>query len=124
MEEAEFWGKLEYRICREFAGMRENRLRSLWCDGLIPVQYLLHEQSPRIEGRVWICKGSSQYEWTFTVILPHSVSARDEIPWAALVPSEEVTRWLALDQDAKCIEIEPAAAVPGPASSCSKYAPR
>ena len=112
MDEAGFWARLEYRVCREFAGMSDNRLRFLWCDGFIPEQYLLNEQKPRIVGQAWICNGSRQDAWTFTLFLPHPVRSREEIEWAALLPAENVTRWLAFDQPGKSVQMEPSAAAP------------
>ncbi len=38
MTESDFWTHLEFRLCREFAGLPDNHLRSLWCDGFIPEQ--------------------------------------------------------------------------------------
>ena len=35
MTEADFWVSLEYRICREFQGMREDRLRRTPGGGLL-----------------------------------------------------------------------------------------
>jgi hypothetical protein len=110
VDEAHYWPSLEYRVCREFAGMSDPRLRSLWCDGFIPGRYLISETSPRIEGRAWICDGRSQHEWGFALLLPHQVASRDDIPWASLLPAEDVTRWLALDPRGQRIQIEPMAA--------------
>jgi hypothetical protein len=115
VEEADYWVSLEYRVCREFAGMSEDRLRYLWCDGFIPVMYLLDDPTPRITGRVWVCDGPRQDEWGFTLILPHPVGSRHEIAWASLLPPEDVTRWLTLDRSGRHLEIEPSAAVPDPA---------
>jgi hypothetical protein len=97
MGEADFWVSLEYRLCREFAGMANWDLRHLWCDGLIPERYQLGDSEPRITGRAWICHGQRQEEWNFT-----------------LLPPENVTRWLALNLSGKLIQIEPGAAVPDP----------
>jgi hypothetical protein len=104
VDEAGYWASLEYRICREFDGMPDRRLRSLWCDGFIPAQYLFSEPN-------WICNGPSQDEWDFTLFLPQHVRSRVAIPWASLLPAEDVTRWLALDLRGRRIQIEPMAAV-------------
>jgi len=109
--EANYWVSLEYRICREFAGMADGHLRNLWCDGFIPEWYLLNDAIPRITGRVWICNGPRQDEWKFTLFLPHPVGSRDQLDWVSLLPTENATRWLAVDQRGKRIEIEPSAAV-------------
>lgn len=115
MDEADYWAALEFRVCREFAEMRENHLRHLWCDGFIPEQYLLAGPSPHIVGRAWICNGPKQEEWEFTLFLKHPVGSQVEINWPSLLPPENVTRWLALDRAGKRIHIEPSAAVADPA---------
>jgi hypothetical protein len=114
VDEADFWVALEYRLCREFAGMPQNALRYLWCDGFIPEQYLPDDAPPRITGRVWICNGPTQHEWEFTLFLDHPVGSVAEIVWSALLPAENVTRWLTLDQPGKRIQIEPSAAIADP----------
>jgi hypothetical protein len=111
VDEAEYWASLEYRVCREFAGMRDNHLRYLWCDGFLPARYVLDPPTPRITGTAWICNGSRQAEWAFTLLLPHPVQSPQEIAWEALLPPENVTRWLALDLMGQRIEIEPPAGV-------------
>jgi hypothetical protein len=111
MVESDYWVNLEFRVCREFAGMLENRLRFLWCDGFIPEQYLLEGPSPRIRGRSWICNGPRQDEWEFTLVLNHPVDSLSEIDWASLLPAENVTRWLTADTLGKRIQIDPSAAV-------------
>jgi hypothetical protein len=117
VDEADYWVSLEYRVCREFAGMPESHLRRLWCDGFIPEQYFLDDLTPRITGRAWIGDGPRQTEWEFTHFLPHRVSSRDGIEWGLLLPPENVTRWLALDPRGKRIQIEPSSAVPDPVQS-------
>ncbi len=112
MDEADYWVSLEYRVCREFAGMPERRLQFMWCDGFIPCEYILDGPPPRIVGRAWICYGQRQAEWKFTLLLPRPFGSREQIDWASLFPPENMTRWLALDEAGRRIEIEPAAAVP------------
>ncbi|AMV29151.1 hypothetical protein VT84_32450 [Gemmata sp. SH-PL17] len=112
MNEADFWLRLEFRLCSEFAGMADRHLRYLWCDGFGPERYHLGDFEPRITGHVWICNGDKQDKWEFTLFLPHPIGSRDEIDWASLLPPGNVTRWLAFDSRGKRIQIEPAAAVP------------
>ena len=112
MTEADYWASLEYRVCREFAGMPTRQLQYLWCDGFIPSDYILDDPMPRITGRAWICNGPRQAEWRFTLLLPVTFGSRDGIDWAAFLPAEGVTGWLSLDEAERYIEIEPAVAVP------------
>ncbi len=111
MDEADYWVSLEFRVCREFAGMPENRVRFLWCDGFIPERYFLDGPSPRITGRAWIGNGPRQDEWIFTLFLNQTFGSPREIEWQRLLPPENVTRWLAVDLPGKRIQVEPAATV-------------
>ena len=112
MNEADYWIKLEYRVCSEFMGMRERRIQYLWCDGFIVHEYLLNDHRPRIVGRAWICNGPRQTEWEFTLLLSLPYTSLEEVDWESLLPPENMTRWLALDEARRCLEIEPIAAVP------------
>jgi hypothetical protein len=112
MSEADFWVSLGYRLCHEFAGLPERRSQYFWCDGFIPSECLLDGPSPRITGRCWICNGPRQAEWEFALLLPKPFGSREEIDWTALLPPQDVTRWMAFDEGRRYIEIEPGVAVP------------
>jgi hypothetical protein len=112
MDEADFWGRLEYRICAEIEGLKAPVARGFWCDGLIPVLYQLHEPAPRIVGSVWMGVGPKhQEEWEFVLVLPSSVESRERIEWSAQLPASNLTRWLTIDAVAKRLIVEPAVAV-------------
>lgn len=115
MSEDDFWRCLESRVRRELAGMLDPALRWLGCDGFDPWRWYINDDTPRVEGRAWFLEGPKQTEWWFTLFLPRPFNSRDDIPWASLLPAEEVTGWLALDRVGKMLQIEPAAAVPDPA---------
>jgi hypothetical protein len=112
MEEKEYWLALEYRLCDEFRGMVESRLSDYWCDGIFGELYLVNEPRPRILGAAWIAGRRHYGEWKFELLLPHPVRSREDIEWAALLPADDVTRWLTVDKERRFIQIEPAAAVP------------
>ncbi len=113
LSEAEFWGHLEYRVCRELAAMTDKQLRRLWCDGFIPEQYILDDSRPRITGRAWIGSGTrDQSHWEFTLLLPQLAISPRELDWASLLPAENLIGWLAFDMRDRRIEIDPAIAVP------------
>ena len=111
MIEAEYWLDLEMRVTAEFAGIDECRRLGLWCDGFIPDAYHLQEAQARVEGTAWICAGEEQQPWRFTLLLPHGVPSLEAIDWAALLPGDDVTRWLHLDFERRHLEMEPGVAV-------------
>lgn len=112
MGERDFWVSLEFRLCQEFAGLPERRDQYLWCDGLDPSEYQLDGPLPRITGRCWICDGPRPDEWEFALLLPRSFPSREDIDWASLLPSRNMTRFMAFDEKRRYLEIEPAVAVP------------
>jgi hypothetical protein len=112
MSEGEYLGRLEFRLCTEFAGLPERRHRYLWCDGIDPTAYLLDEPTPRIIGIAWIGSSPNVDRWEFTLLLPPSMRSRDQIDWASLLPSDDMTQWISFDESRRTIEIEPAAAQP------------
>lgn len=113
MTQKEFASALEWRICREFTGMADGRLRNKWCDGVSLTSFLLTDEAkPRIMGIAWICEGAHQEEWRLELLLPRPLASEAEINWEELLPPENMTRWLALDEKRKLIQIEPSAAVP------------
>ena len=65
--------------------MEDRALRSLWCDGFIPEQFLLEDPTPRITGRTWIGIGPRKQErWEFTLFLPRPVRTREDLSWDEL----------------------------------------
>jgi hypothetical protein len=108
MTEEDYWLRLEYRVCRELAGMEDNALRFLWCDGFIPEMYFLDDPTPQITGHAWVGNGPRRQEqWKFTLLLHHAVRTHEEITWGALLPPDDVTGWLGVDLDHHHIRITP-----------------
>ncbi len=113
MDERKFWIHLEYRVCFELAGFRHAATRIYWCDGFVPQQYILDDPNPRILGYAWIWIGSNYEDrYAFTLLLDQPVPSAEEIDWSALLPPDDVTRWLTVDPGRKQLVIEPSAAVP------------
>jgi hypothetical protein len=113
LDEPTFWLRLEFRLCGEFMGMPTKDLRRLWCDGIEPLEYLLDDPPPRITGRIWFGIGQKQQEkWWFTLLLPSPTVVREAIDWSAVLPPDNVTKWLAVDWKKRHVEIDPSAAVP------------
>lgn len=105
VNEDEFWQRLEYRVSAGFAGMDDERLRFLWCDGFRPEEYRPNGDPPSIRGRARI--GNPMDQWTFTLLLPESASDVSSIDWQRLLPADDVTGWLAPDPSSKYIELRP-----------------
>jgi hypothetical protein len=111
LDEREYWSALEYRVTRELAGMPRKGRGALWCDGFAPAAYWLTEDPPRIEGDAWIGY-DGQDVWRFTLFLPKAVASREAIDWDALLPPDDETYWLAIDESRKIIQVDPGTAVP------------
>ena len=108
MNEADFWLRLEGRICDELRGMDDKSLRRLWCDGIVPSQYRLNDEVPQITGYAWIVAGTSKdAQWDFVLFLPRSAPSRDAMEWASLLPPDGATDWLEIDQEAQKVRIHP-----------------
>ncbi len=104
MTEDDFWSNLEFRICRELRGMEDRALSDMWCDGLGGYFIRPQKRANHIEGTIWICK-DGQTEMRFTMTLPNGVSTIKEINWNDLLPTEEMTDWLAIDVKNKHVTI-------------------
>lgn len=112
MTESEIWNRLEYRLCKGIAGLKELQFRGIWCDEFIPLDYLFDAAVPCIKGRVWICKGDEQVEWTFLLLLPAHIRSIESINWNELLPPDDTTRWLSIDEHTQQVEIDSGAAIP------------
>jgi hypothetical protein len=106
VEEQEFWRRLEVRVCAEFGGLADRRLRHYWCDGLIPEEYDLAGPEPRIRGVAW-CGPSGQEPWRFTLEAGRAAGADNRINWPVLLPGDGMTGWLIPDPRAKTLQINP-----------------
>jgi hypothetical protein len=119
VDEAEFWSRLEFRICGEFAGFGDRALRHLWCDGLEPYEFHLDGAEPTITGRAY-CGSTGQERWTFVLVLPPGTArTRKAIDWARLLPPVDVTQWLSPHPRVKRLVIDPHGAVPDELSTGS-----
>ena len=112
MEEQDFWARLEYRVCREFVGMPDTQLRSF--GAMASSRKTTSSMTARHVSLAGLgfAKARGKTNGTSRSFLPHPVDSPDKIDWASLLPAENVTRWLAVDQHDKRIQIEPSAAVP------------
>jgi hypothetical protein len=109
--EKDFWIALEYRICREFTGFEDRILRNLWCDGLIPEEYDLQADGPRIRGTAR-CGPSGQDLWEFTLLIGSGATAPANIDWSSLLPPDDVTGWLSPHLREERLVIDPHSAYP------------
>ena len=105
MDEAVFWNRLEFRICRELERQSEKELRGIWCDGIAPDRFI-PEGRPRIEGTAWMGV-DGQERWKFTLFVGRRVNSTGELDWDRLLPPEEVSGWLSLDLGRRTVVIDP-----------------
>ena len=111
----EFWIRLEYRVGLEIDGLRGDDYRGVWCDGFAPEMFQLIGGRPTITGGVWLGKSGyrgGQEHWRFSLLLPESIRGEQDIEWAAILPHDDVTGWLWLDQSRRLMKLDPAAAYP------------
>ena len=111
MTQSDFWLKLEYRVCREFAGLSDKNLRGIWCDGFDAWTFYPHEKGARIVGRAWIGH-DGQGLWEFELIARERIEAWEDVNWDQLLPGEDVTGWMSLDLERKVLKMDPGAAYP------------
>lgn len=111
MEEDDYWVRLEFRICAELRSLDDQRLRTLWCDGLVAEQYDLLSPQPCIHGRAW-CGPDGQEPWEFKLLVDPSTRSRTDIDWSALLPSNQLTGWLMPDPQRKIMTIDPLGGYP------------
>ncbi|WP_027942668.1 hypothetical protein [Amycolatopsis taiwanensis] len=106
MDQPDYWLRLEYRMCRELARFEDDRLRHLWCDGIVPEAFDLRGEQPRIRGRAWIGDGEGKQEqWDFTLLLDRAAASCEDLDWSALLPDEDLTGWLTPDLETKTLTI-------------------
>lgn len=112
MDEAEFWGRLEFRLCREFNTLERCRRLGLWCDGIYPKASVLDAPRFEIHGCAWIGLGPRrQHRWTFCMTLIEPADEWDVITWASLLPPDDMTNWLRVNHAAEHLDINLANAV-------------
>ena len=111
MDEASFWSALEYRVCREMAGVDACARLGMWCDGFIVHAVDLSACPKRVFGRAWIGVGRHQEPWTFELLLPDTIARPEEIHWSELLPAEDVTQWLTVDCEGRHLVVAPGDAV-------------
>ena len=111
MTECEFWVRLEWRLGAEFDGLPERRHRYIWCDGLIPEEYVLDGPRARIEGTAFM-GSSGQERWRFVLFLREAVPSVEEIDCGALLPPDGVTCWMCFDEEERRVEMDPRVARP------------
>ena len=111
MTEDEFWGALEWRICRELSAMTDNDLRRMWCDAVCGDIVRREAEPAYMSGTIWIGR-DGQTEMQFTMALPDNIGSEDGIVWSTLMPPEDMTAWLSVDLKRKLVTIDLSKAEP------------
>ncbi|MCP4093540.1 MAG: hypothetical protein GY747_08825 [Planctomycetes bacterium] len=86
--------------------------QTLWCDGFLPQDYHFGLCGDCVTGQVWICFDQEQYLWDFRLDLVKGTRDLSTVDWTQLLPSEDVTQWMALDYENCRIEMDPISAIP------------
>jgi hypothetical protein len=113
MSEDEFWELLRFRIMSGVRGSPVD-LPGYW-DWFEPKKYVLDGSSPHVVGRVGFVSGRDGWSRPFVLFLRNAVGALSDINWATLLPPDDTTGWLLIDEAR--IEINPAAAFTPPVRS-------
>lgn len=101
--EADFFSRLEYRLCREFAAVRPPDAPGLWCDGLIPTHWQIDSNPLTIFGDAWVGglpghhPARYQEKWRFVLTLYEQAVLPESIAWGSLLPDEDVRGWVVAD---------------------------
>ena len=123
MTEQEYFGRLEMRISRELAGMREEHLHGMWCDGFLPEKFVVTGSGSHVAGRVWMANGhGNQSLWNFVLLLGRTRVPRADVDWSAYVPAEATTGWLYLDFGRRFLKVKLSAARPERTSAATEPA--
>jgi hypothetical protein len=134
VSESEYFIHLEFRLCGELSGMRDEELRRHWCDGFVPWAFKVVDDIGRINGQVypahdcpahkrvkprrgrksWDTKSRNHQSgwWDFVLLLGSGIRDRNQVNWDKLLPGADVTGWLSLDFENKIVTIDPLAAHP------------
>lgn len=105
MREDEYWVRLEFRLCSEFAGLTDPALNMFWCDGIAPDQYDEHGEHSLVRGTAWVGRDGQQ-PWQFVLLMGRCPS-REDVDWAALLPAADATGWLSVDVARKALKLDP-----------------
>ena len=105
MSEDEFWGALEYRICRELNGMKQQGLNGVWCDGIRGGVDHPECQPMRMSGTIYLGR-DGQTEKAFVMAVPAASIENDTVDWESLLPAEDLTAWLSVDLRGKRVAID------------------
>jgi hypothetical protein len=101
--EADFFSRLEFRLCGEFAAVPPPEAPGLWCDGLIPKRWDLDADPLTISGEAWVggLPGHDptryQEKWRFVLKLYEQAGLPESIAWDSLLPGEDVRGWVVAD---------------------------
>lgn len=105
MDESMFFERLEYRLEPEVRSSDRPELGGYWCDGIVPDRYMLNQQVPEIQGKLYF-GAPGEEQWTFTILLSGPVPTRDQLDWESLLPAVDEAGWLSVDTTAREVTID------------------
>jgi hypothetical protein len=107
-EISEFWGRLPRRMNDVLRASRDNNIRFLWVDDVVPGTVQPEPGRGAMHAMAFVSEdsGKSFVHYRVTVSLsPSAVEAYRKGDWRRLLPDSGTTGWLEIDRAAKALEI-------------------
>jgi hypothetical protein len=107
-ENSEFWRRLPRRINDALRALRDNNVRFLWVDDIVPGTVRPGADCGSIYAMAFVSEdsGTSFVHYQVTVSLNRSaMEAYHKGDWRRLLPDPGTSGWLEIDRTAKTLEI-------------------
>jgi hypothetical protein len=107
-EGSEFWIRLARRMNDMIRASRDNNIRFLWLDDLVPGTIIARLDRRAVFAKAFVSEDSGRSFVEYRVTLHLSESAADAYrmnEWAMLLPHQDSTGWLTIDRTTKEIAV-------------------
>ena len=111
-DETEYWTHLSRRVSAELRASRDNNVRFLWMDGVVPGTLSLQLEREEIHALAFISEDSIKTFVHYRVTLHLGAAAMEALArgeWTRLLPPADTTGWLRVDRARKEIDVTCAA---------------
>jgi hypothetical protein len=106
-EDSEFWPRLARRVTRELSASRDNNVRFLWVDDLVPGTLAVLLDQHALVAKAYVDEGGGKsFQYRMTLHLSAAAAeAYHRGDWSRLMPPADSTNWLRLNRPEKEIDI-------------------